>query len=338
MTISSFTIPKLSLECGKKLSRIEIAYETFGQLNQDKSNAVLVCHTLTGSSSIGGEAGWWQKAIGPGKLLDTDRFFFLCSNVLGGCHGSTGPGSLCPEKHHPYGLDFPEVSISDMVHCQKKLLEHLSIPQWHSAIGGCFGGFQVLKWLELYPQYLQSAVVIAATDSCAAHNIAIFEVMRRAVFANADLDRAMALPTMISAIFSMPPHLLSERFSRKRKKNKAEDFFSPHYEVESYLQHIGEKSCQYFHPLSLLYLTRAMSHFEVSLEQINFSGPLLFVSYKNDWRYPSEAMESMKRQLSQKNPLALHRTFEHPYGHHAFINAPDQLKETVDDFIGNRRR
>ncbi|HSQ48636.1 MAG TPA: homoserine O-acetyltransferase, partial [Candidatus Deferrimicrobiaceae bacterium] len=263
---------ELVLESGEKLGPITLAYETFGKLDQDKSNAVLICHALTGDSHVSGAGGWWNNLVGPGRGIDTDKYFVVCSNVLGGCKGSTGPASIDPKTGKPYGINFPLVTISDIVNAQRDLIEHLGIKRLLSVVGGSMGGMQVLQWMVSYPQLIRSAIPIATTMKHTPQQIAFNEVGRQSVMADPEWQhgdyygkatpaKGLAIARMIGHITYMSDASMAEKFGRKFRSHRGSFKFSPDFEVEGYLRNRGDNFVRRFDANSYLYLTKAIDYF-----------------------------------------------------------------------------
>ena len=283
----SFTFDgPLELESGKRLGPVTLAYETYGKPNASNSNAVLVLHAFSGDAHAAGyhknddKPGWWNEMIGPGKAFDTDKYFVICSNAIGGCKGSTGPSSVNPDTGKPYGLDFPIITIADMVNAQKKLIDHLKIKKLLCVCGGSMGGMQVLQWVASYPQYVASAVPVATTMKHSPQQIAFDEVGRQAVMADpvwnkgnyygkGQPERGLAIARMIGHITYMSDASMEEKFSRKLNKDKDFSFsFSTDFQVEGYLRYKGDNFVKRFDANSYLYITKAMDYFDVSGEKL----------------------------------------------------------------------
>ncbi|MDP6926616.1 MAG: homoserine O-acetyltransferase, partial [Rhodospirillales bacterium] len=273
----------LRLDCGVEFSDFNVAYQTYGELNNDRSNAVLLCHALTGDQFVAdnhpvtGKPGWWETVIGPGKLLDTKRFFVICSNILGGCMGTIGPKEINPETGKPWGLDFPVITISDMVRAQAMLLDHLEIDRLFCVIGGSMGGMQVLEWASAYPERVFAAVPIATAAHHSAQNIAFNEVGRQAIMADPEWQggeylnsdgsphRGLAIARMVAHITYLSELSLHRKFGRRLQDREAITFgFDADFQVESYLRHQGSTFVDRFDANSYLYITRAMDYFDLA--------------------------------------------------------------------------
>jgi len=350
----------LYLDSGKSLSPFVVAYETYGQLNQDHTNAVLVCHALTGDQfaanphPLTGKPGWWDHMIGPDKILDTNRFFVICANILGGCLGSTGPASINPSTGKPWGLDFPVITISDMVRAQIRLLDHLGIDKLFLAIGGSMGGMQVLDLASRYSDRIFAAVPIAAAPRHSAQNIAFHEVGRQAIMADPDWCQGGYLnndkcPTRGLAVARMEAHItylsepaLHRKFGRRLQGREELAFgFDADFQVESYLRHQGSTFVDRFDPNSYLYITRAMDYFDLSeghngnLAQAFVGTDVRFcvMSFSSDWLYPTTESRTLVRAL---NAVAANVSFieiETDKGHDAFLLDEPEMHRTLSGFI-----
>ena len=277
-------IPRLSdelaLESGEKLGPLTLAYETYGSLNADRTNAILVFHALSGDAHAAGyhegddSPGWWDGMIGPGKAFDTDKYFVICSNVIGGCKGSTGPSSENPQTGRPYGLDFPIITIKDMVNAQKKLIDSLGIDKLLSVAGGSMGGMQALQWAVSYPSRLLSAIPIATTARHSPQQIAFNEVGRQAIMADPNWNngdyyggtpptRGLSVARMVGHITYMSDASMGEKFGRRFKDRLENEKFEPDFEVEGYLQYRGDNFVKRFDANSYLYITKALDYFDL---------------------------------------------------------------------------
>src|SRR5487761_2363419 len=323
----------LALECGVVLPEITVAYRTYGTLNAARSNAVLVCHPITG------EPGWWDAIVGPGLPLDTDRFFVICANVLGGCMGSTGPRSLRPGMDIPWGIEFPPVTIRDMVRAQKRLIEHLGIARLFAAIGGSMGGMQVLQWAADYPDAVFAALPIASAAYHSAQNIAFHEVGRQAIFADPDWagGRYWAtgkIPARGLAVARMCAHItyLSEQ---------ALSLFGDMFEVESYLHHQGSTFVSRFDANSYLTITRAMDYFDLVADHggdlaAAFRGTktrFLLVSFSSDWLFPTEESRTVARALNRAGANVSFVEIGSDKGHDAFLLDEPDFHRTLAGFL-----
>lgn len=350
----------LQLDCGQGLGPFTIAYETYGELNAAKSNAVLVCHALTGDQHVAnlhpvtGKEGWWELMIGPGKTIDTNRFFVICSNILGGCMGTTGPASTNPATGKPWGLDFPVITVGDMVDAQVRLIDHLGIDQLFSVIGGSMGGMQVLEWAARHSHRVYTAIPIATAARHSAQNIAFHEVGRQAVMADPFWRegryetegtlprRGLAVARMAAHITYLSEEALQRKFGRGLQDRENKTFtFDADYQVESYLRHQGSSFVDRFDANSYLYITRAMDYFDLEAEHDGklanaFRGAktsFCVVSFTSDWLYPTRESKEIVRAL---NAVAANVSFVEVVsdkGHDAFLLDEPELFKTVGGFV-----
>ncbi len=357
----------LKLDCQQFLAPFQIAYETYGDLNADKSNAILICHALTGDQYVNsrnpvtGKPGWWDILVGPGRPVDTNRFFVICSNILGGCLGSTGPASINPKTGKPYGLDFPVITIRDMVDAQARLIDHLGIEQLFSVIGGSMGGMQVLQWAARYGSRCFSAVPIATAALHSSQNIAFHEVGRQAVMADPDWaggnyhahgrvpKNGLAVARMAAHITYLSEDALHQKFGRNLQNRQGRSFsFDADFQVESYLRYQGSTFVDRFDANSYLYITRAMDYFDLAGEHGGllanaFRGTktrFCVVSFTSDWLYPTRESREIVHAL---NAVAANVSFveiESNKGHDAFLLEEPEFFATIRGFINaaaNRR-
>ncbi len=350
----------LRLVSGAELSPVTVAYQTYGTLNADKSNAVLVCHALTGDQfaaethPITGKAGWWSLMVGPGRVLDTDRFFVICANVLGGCLGTTGPADRNPASGEPWGLDFPVVTITDMVEAQRLLLDHLGIARLLAVIGGSMGGMQVLEWAAKHPRRVGAAIALATAPHHTAQNIAFHEIGRQAIMADPDWEggtyyrsgrkprRGLAVARMTAHVTYLSEPALHRKFGRRLQDRQRLSFgFDADFQVESYLRHQGKSFVDRFDANAYLYITRAMDYFDLAAD---FGGrlaaaftdsPVRFciASFTSDWLFPTA---EAKRIVHALNAAAADVSFveiETDKGHDAFLLAEPELHATLHGFL-----
>ncbi|MGE4170097.1 MAG: homoserine O-acetyltransferase [Candidatus Margulisiibacteriota bacterium] len=345
------TSAPLILESGQTLSPVTIAYETYGELNADKTNAILICHAFSGDAHVS-EGGWWDAMVGPGKPLDTDRYFVVCSNVLGGCKGTTGPASVNPETGQPYALSFPVVTIGDMVTVQKALIDHLGITRLKLVIGGSMGGMQALEWAIKYPNSVAACVPIASTPRLSPQALAFDAVGRSAITADPKWDNGtyygqsspvhgLAIARMIGHITYLSDESMSLKFGRKlQQKNDYGYDMTTDFEVESYLKYQGDKFVGKFDPNSYLYLTKAISYFDLekkygSLEAA-FSRCLakfLVVSISSDWLYTPKQSKDVVKVLMKLGKAVTYADVQSPFGHDAFLIDNPQLFELVRSYL-----
>jgi homoserine O-acetyltransferase len=352
---------EMLLESGTKLGPITIAYETCGELNPDKTNVILVLHALTGDSHMAGlykkddpKPGWWDIMIGPGKGIDTEKFFVVCSNVIGGCMGSTGPGSINPKTGKPYGIDFPLITIGDMVRAQKALMDHLGIEKILSVIGGSLGGMQVLEWCVRYPRMVISAIPLATTTKHSALAIAFNEVARQAIMADPNWnsgnyysekkpDLGLAVARMIGHITYLSDESMRQKFGRRlQDKSDFSYDFSADFQVESYLRYQGTKFVERFDANSFLYITKASDYFDLERQYGNgslvkaFEGAVskfLVVSFTSDWLYPTYQSRTMVQAMKKNGIDVSFCEIEAECGHDAFLLPNDRLTALIRGFL-----
>jgi len=351
----------IALECGVTLRRMVVAYRTYGQLNAERSNAVLVCHALTGDQYVAethpitGKPGWWNMVVGPGRPVDTDRLFVICANVLGGCMGSTGPESPRDDDDAiPWGTDFPPITIRDMVHAQKRLIDHLGIQRLFAVIGGSMGGMQVLDWAAAYPDAVFAAVPIATAAYHSAQNIAFQEVGRQAIFADPDWRggrywetgkvpaRGLAVARMAAHITYLSEQALTRKFGRRvRGGDGGLPLFGDIFEVESYLQHQGSTFVDRFDANAYLTITRAMDFFDLAAEYGGdlskaFTGtPIRFclVSFSSDWLFPTAQSRAVARALNRAAANVSFVEIPTDKGHDAFLLDEPDFHRTLAGFL-----
>ena len=343
--VATCTFESLELDSGVTLAPVECAYETYGELNAERSNAILVGHAFSGDAHAAGEGGWWSNMIGPGLAFDTDKYFVICSNVLGGCRGTTGPGSINPETGAPWAMSFPQISIADMVRLQKKLTDHLGIARLLAVTGGSMGGMQALEWAVSYPENVAAAIPIATTARHSAQQIAFNEVGRQAIMADPDWNagnyyggrlpgRGLAVARMVGHITYMSDDSMREKFGRRLR--------SPdQFEVESYLKYRGYKFVDRFDANSYIYITRAMDTFDLSQRgslSALFEGMrarFLLISFTSDWLYPSYQSLEIAGALRGRNCDVAYCNLESSYGHDAFLVEVAQQTEVVRGFLSS---
>jgi homoserine O-acetyltransferase len=349
-----YTFDALELDCGRTLSPVTLAYETYGKLNAAKDNAILLVHALSGSAHAGfvndkGEPGWWFDFIGPGRALDTERYFVICSNFLGGCSGSTGPGSVDPVTGRPYGLGFPVITIGDMVRAQKRLIENLRIETLLAVIGGSIGGMQALQWAVDYPDNVRSAVVLAAANRLSAQGIAFNEVGRQAIMADPcwrDGDyydgirprAGLALARMIGHITYLSEESMHEKFGRQLKGEDGYQYgFAEDFEVESYLHYKGNRFVERFDANSYLYITKAMDYFDLS-DLAPIKSKIFIISFSSDWLFPSARLKALVRSLRRKRKDVTYCEVRSSRGHDAFLLEVAPLTDLISGFLDNAGR
>lgn len=348
-----FTFNQLPLSSGGKLSPVTLAYETYGTLNSDRSNAILILHAFSGDAHAAGfyegaeKPGWWNILIGPGKAFDAGRYFVVCSNVIGGCKGSTGPSSINPETGKPYGLTFPMITIEDMVSAQRHLIDHLGIDRLLAVAGGSMGGMQALQWMVTYPERIKSAIPIAATVRHTPQQIAFNEVGRQAIMADPNwrsgdyydgqLPAAgLAVARMVGHITYMSEKSLEEK-TTKRREIDSPFKSSPVFGVEQYLSYQGNKFVERFDANSYLYISKAMDHFDLSKElphALRRSGMrVLVISFKTDWLYPPEHSKEIVRACKMAGANATYCEIDAPFGHDSFLIESEQQGHLIRHFL-----
>lgn len=355
----------LRLDSGKTLAPFQIAYETYGTLNEARSNAILICHALTGDQYVAsrnpvtGKPGWWELMVGPGRVVDTDRFFVICSNVVGGCLGSTGPASLNPVTGRAYGLDLPVITIADMVRAQVMLVDHFGIDRLFSVIGGSMGGMQVLEWAASYPERVFTALPIAAGARHSAQNIAFHEVGRQAVMADPDWcggryieegrrpEKGLAVARMAAHITYLSETALHRKFGRNLQDRENLTFgFDADFQIESYLRHQGMTFVDRFDANSYLYMTRAMDYFDLATDRGGLladafaNSPTRFcvVSFTSDWLFPTEESRMVVRALNAAGASVSFVEIETDRGHDAFLLDEPELFAAVRGFLDSAAR
>ncbi len=350
----------LRLDCGVDLAPFQIAYQVYGRLNADRSNAILICHALTGDqhaanvNPITGKPGWWEIMIGPGKPIDTDNYFVISSNVLGGCLGSTGPASTNPATGKPWGLDFPVITIPDMVRAQAMLIDSLGIDTLFAVVGGSMGGMQALQWAAAYPQRVFSAMPIACATRHSAQNIAFHEVGRQAVMADPDWcdgryfehgvrpHRGLGVARMAAHITYLSDAALHRKFGRRLQDRQMPTFsFDADFEVESYLRHQGSTFVERFDANSYLYLTRACDYFDIAADHggalaaayKGTSTRFCVISFTSDWLYPTSESRDVVHALNAGGARVSFAEIETDKGHDAFLLDVPEFTDIVRAFL-----
>jgi homoserine O-acetyltransferase/O-succinyltransferase len=355
----------LRMDAGVDLAPLSVAYQTYGVLNAAKSNAVLVCHALTGDQHVAsrnpvtGKSGWWETMIGPGKPIDTDRFFVICANVVGGCMGTTGPASTNPATGKPYGLDLPVVTIADMVRAQAMLIDHLGIETLFCVAGGSMGGMQVLQWAASFPDRVFSALPIATAARHSSQNIAFHEVGRQAIMADPDWrggrylvegvspSKGLAVARMAAHITYLSENALHRKFGRKLQDRAERTFsFDADFQIESYLRHQGSIFVERFDANSYLFMTRAMDYFDLAAD---YGGSLArafkdaktrfcVVSFTSDWLFPTADSRAIVHALNAGGASVSFVEIETDKGHDAFLLDEPDLIATTRGFIDSAAR
>jgi len=356
-----FEAEPLTLDSGALLSPVNVGYETYGSLNADRSNAILICHALTGDQFVAsdhpitGKPGWWTRLVGPGKLIDTDKYFVVCSNVLGSCLGTTGPSEINPETGKPYGIDFPVITIRDMVRVQAALLDHLGVETLMAIIGGSMGGMQVLEWLTTYPERLHSAVALATAARHTAQNIAFHEVGRQSVMADPNWcegryydhdskpDKGLSVARMTAHITYLSEDALTRKFGRNLQAREAVTFgFDADFQVESYLRHQGSTFVDRFDANSYLYITRAMDYLDIAGRHDGrladaFKGAAhvrcCVISFTSDWLYPTAENKRIVHALNAAGVPVSFAEIEAPHGHDSFLLDVPEMDHMLRGFM-----
>ena len=354
---------ELHLRCGTKLGPVDVAYETYGELTPERDNAILICHALSGDAHVAGrhspddpKPGWWDIMVGPGKPIDTSRYFVICSNCIGGCKGSTGPSSINPRTRCPYGLDFPMVTVSDMVKVQHALVSRrLGLERLLCVTGGSFGGMQVLQWAIDYPDVVYAALPIATTARLSAQAIAFDEVGRQAIYSDPGWDRGnyydggdprrgLAVARMVGHITYLSDQSMHEKFGRvlQDKETVGYDFGPPDFQVESYLRHQGDSFVQRFDANSYLYITKAMDYFDLASDYGSLieafrgvNSRFLALSFTGDWLFPTYHSKEIVRALLANGAKVSFCEVESGYGHDVFLLRNETIERLIRDFLAN---
>jgi homoserine O-acetyltransferase/O-succinyltransferase len=352
----------LKLDSGRTLSPFSIAYMTYGTLNETKSNAILICHALTGDQFVAsehpvtGKPGWWPMMVGPGRPIDTNRFFVICANVIGGCMGTTGPASTDPETGKPFGLSFPLVTVHDMVRSQAMLLDALGIETLLMVTGGSMGGMQVLQWAASYPHRVRAAVPIACAARHSAQNIAFHEVGRQAIMADPDWkageyqlhgtrpSKGLAVARMAAHITYLSEAALQRKFGRNLQNRDALSFqFAPDFQIESYLHHQGMSFVDRFDANSYLYITRAMDYFDLAEDYAGHladafrESPVRFciISFTSDWLFPTPENKRIAHALNAAAAKVSFVEIKTDKGHDSFLLDEPEMFDTVRGFLNS---
>ncbi|MBN2411183.1 homoserine O-acetyltransferase [candidate division KSB1 bacterium] len=351
---------EMLLESGEKLGPVTLAYETYGKINSSADNAVLITHALSGDAHVAGchskndrKTGWWDFMVGPGRPFDTDKYFVICSNVIGGCKGSTGPTSVNPQTGKPYNLNFPVVTIGDMVKAQKELMGHLSVKKLLTVVGGSMGGMQVLEWAIKYPDMVATAMPIATTSRLNAQGIAFDEVGRQAIYADSNWKggdysdyklipaQGLSVARMLAHITYLSEESMHEKFGRRlREKERYGYDFTTDFEVESYLRYQGESFIKRFDANTYLYITKAMDYFDLTrdfgtLENAfkGVSAKFMVLSFSSDWLFPTAHSKEIVRALTVNRKKVTFCEIPSPYGHDAFLLRNEYMEKMVTDFL-----
>ncbi len=362
----------LQLACGAEIQNFPLAYQTYGTLNADKSNAILICHALTGDQYVAStnpitqKEGWWNFLIGPEKTIDTNKFFVICSNIIGGCMGSFGPKEIDPKSGEPYGIKFPFITVQDMVQAQNLLIEYFGIKKLHAVIGGSTGGMQALSWSALYPEKINLMMLLATSYRHGAQNIAFHEAGRQAIMADPNWcggkyllekkypTKGLSVARMIAHITYLSESSLQKKFGRNLQNkdtsgnNLGNNFsfsFDPEFQVESYLHHQGAGFVERFDPNSYLYVTKAVNYFDLETDfggklsnafiefSKNKAGKICLVSFSDDWLFPPHETKKLAQAAIACGINVSLVTIESTAGHDSFLIESDALKNTASGFI-----
>jgi len=362
MTVETKTaeFDSISLESGASLAPVCVAYQTYGALNAAKSNAILILHAFSGDahaagiSAETGKPGWWDNMIGPGKAFDTEKYFIICSNVLGGCQGTTGPSSINPQTGCPYAMSFPVITMGDMVRVQAKLIDFFGIERLLAVAGGSMGGMQALEWAVSFPDRVRAAIPIATTAKHSPQQIAFNEVGRQSIMADPDWNngdyysgrppaRGLAVARMVGHITYMSDESMREKFGRRlRDKEKFGFDFSVDFEVESYLRYRGSQFVNRFDANSYLYISKAEDYFDLASGTGSLAGAFgkakarfLVISFSSDWLYPSYQSQDIVRVLRRSNHDVAYCDLPSNYGHDAFLVDVAEQSDVVRGFLGS---
>lgn len=352
---------EMVLECGRKLGPISLAYETYGTLNAEKNNAVLILHALSGDAHVAGyhgtedeKPGWWDSMVGPGKGIDTNKYFVVCSNIIGSCMGSTGPCTINPKTVMPYGLEFPVVTIGDMVRAQKTLIDALGIKRLLAVVGGSVGGMQVLEWCVRYPDMVAAAIPLATTTRHSALAIAFNEVARQAIMADPNWNKGdyyfgarpetgLAVARMIGHVTYLSDESMRLKFGRRLQDKSDFSFnFSPEFQVESYLRYQGKRFVERFDANAFLYITKAADYFDLAEQHgkgstieafSKMTAHFLVISFTSDWLYPTYQSREMVRAIKKAGRDASFCEIEAEWGHDAFLIPNPRLSGIIGGFL-----
>ena len=347
----------IELESGKHLSNVQIAYETYGSLNESGDNAILICHALTGDAHAAGyhskadrKPGWWDTMIGPDKAFDTNKYFVICSNVLGGCMGTTGPSSINPETGKPYGHDFPVITVEDMVKVQKELIDFLGVKKM-AVVGGSMGGMQAIEWSITNPEYISSVIIVAASARLSAQGIAFNAVGRNAILSDPDFNNGdyydkkhpeagLSIARMIGHITYLSEQAMHNKFGRNFKEDKPNFDFGVDFQVESYLDYQGRIFVDRFDANSYLYVTKAVDYYDPlekygSLENAfnRTNAKFLVMSFTTDWLFSTEQAKEIVNALIKKDKRVSFIELESPCGHDAFLIEWEKQTRIIKSFL-----
>jgi homoserine O-acetyltransferase len=352
------------LESGEAFGPITVAYETFGTLNEDKSNAILVIHALTGDThcssyedTIDETPGWWDVVVGKGKAIDTNKHFVICTNCFGGCMGTTGPSSINPETNRPYGTKFPLFTVRDMINVQKAVIDHLGIERLKCVVGGSFAGMQALEWSVVYPDMVERAILIASAAKTSPLIVGFGEVGRNAIMADPDFNdgdygdkppvRGLSIARMLAHITYLSRDSLEAKFGRDIREDIADveklyGYFGPMFQVESYLRYQGKKFTERFDTNSYLYLTKVMDLYELTrgtndltISLFGVKAKMLIISFESDWHFrPIESYEIVKAMMRLGKEIS-YVNIDSPYGHDSFLLKNNTMSAVISSFLSN---
>jgi homoserine O-acetyltransferase/O-succinyltransferase len=358
-----FSFGGLTLDNGQFFGPVTVAYQVYGKLNANRDNAILICHALSGDAHVAGMSaedgrlGWWENMVGAGKPLDTAKYFLICSNVLGGCKGTTGPSSLNPTTGKPYALTFPVITVNDMVRVQKQLIDYLGIEKLLAVVGGSMGGMQALSWAMQYPEKLKSVIALATCPRLTAQGIALNEIGRRAIMADANWNngdyysgnrpaKGLAVARMLGHISYLSDVSMTRKFGRRLRNKAGYSYsFEIDFEVESYLQHQGEVFNTRFDANSYLYITRAMDYFDLTGGTGDLVGAFgctradyLFISFASDWLYPPYQSQEMAEATRANNLYTEYVEIQAEMGHDSFLLETAQQGAIMAKFLERASR
>ena len=355
-------LPGIRTQSGYEFDELELSYQTLGKLSNEKDNAILICHALSGDAHVAGlsaksgRPGWWDYHVGPGKAIDTDKFFVISSNVLGGCAGSTGPASINPKTGKPYASTFPPVTIRDMVAAQTRLIEHLGISRLFATTGGSMGGMQALVWAVDYPNRVHCCVPIATCMAHSAMQIAFNEVGRQAIITDPNWNRGhytdkvrpehgLAVARMVGHVTYLSEFSMKAKFGRNlQRETKPEDLFPEFFASESYLQYQGESFVKRFDPNAYLYITKALDRFDLLEKRPpaevfkNVKARFLVISFESDWLYSPDQSREMVKALKRSNVVVTYKNLDTPYGHDSFLIQNPEFARDLGSFLASEYR
>ena len=346
----------ITLDSGERLEKFELMIETYGELNESGSNAILLCHAFSGNHHAAGknkesEIGWWDEIVGPNKAIDTDKYYVVCCNNLGGCGGSSGPTTINPSSEKPYGKNFPQISVKDWVNSQKMLMDKIGVPYWHLVAGGSLGGMQALEWAISYPNDIKKAGIFAAASNSSTQNIALNEVARESIrkdqnFHDGDYLEHNVIPKsglktarMLGHITYLSEELMDSRFGRRFQDEDSKVDQEVDFEVENYLQYKGEKFSESFDANSYILMTKAMDGYvagqDIGLRDAmkNVKSQLLIVGFYSDWLYPPERGKEIQMAAMDNNINSSYIVLEGAHGHDSFLFSSEEYSKVISKFI-----